>query len=75
VTRLVVLLVLVVAFAPAAVLGALPLVLLTMVSIGAAMAAVVLARPQPATARSATSTPSQDQVPLAGTTSAQARVR
>ncbi|HEX4700396.1 MAG TPA: hypothetical protein VH857_13695 [Actinomycetes bacterium] len=74
-TRLVVLLVLVGAFAPAAVLGALPLVLLTMVSIGATMAAVVLARPQPAPAGSAPSAPSQEPLPLAGTATAQARVR
>ena len=70
-TRLVVLLVLVGAFAPAAVLGALPLVLLTMVSLGAAMAAVVLARPQSAPARGA-SAPAHEPVPLAA---AQARVR
>jgi hypothetical protein len=75
VTRLVVLLVLVGAFAPAAVLGALPLVLLTMVSIGATLAAVVLARPQQAPARGATSPASQEQVSLAGTASVQARVR
>ena len=50
-TRLVVLLVLVGAFAPAAVLGALPLVLLTLVSLGAALAAVVLARSAPVPAR------------------------
>jgi hypothetical protein len=72
VTRLVVLLVLVGAFAPAAVLGALPLVLLTMVSIGAAMAAVVLARPQPAPAPSA---PAHEPLSRASTTTAQARVR
>jgi hypothetical protein len=75
VTRLVVLLVLVGAFAPAAVLGALPLVLLTMVSIGAAMAAVVLARPQPATTRGAPSAPAQEPLPRASTATAQARVR
>jgi hypothetical protein len=75
VTRLVVLLVLVGAFAPAAVLGALPLVLLTMVSVGATLAAVVLARPQPTPALGATSTSLQQPVPRAGTTTAQARVR
>jgi hypothetical protein len=75
VSRLVVLLVLVVAFAPAAVLGALPLVLLTMVSIGATLAAVVLARPQPAPGRDTPSAPSQEPTPLAGTATAQARVR
>jgi hypothetical protein len=74
VTRLVVLLVLVGAFAPAAVLGALPLVLLTMVSIGATLAAVALARPQPAP-RGAPSGPSQEPPRLAGTATAQARVR
>jgi hypothetical protein len=74
VTRLVVLLVLVGAFAPAAVLGALPLVLLTMVSIGAAMAAVVLARQQPVAAHGAPSAPQEPQ-PLAGAATAQARVR
>lgn len=46
VSRLVVLLVLVGAFAPAAVMGALPLVLLTMVTVSAALAAVMLALPQ-----------------------------
>jgi hypothetical protein len=78
VTRLVVLLVLVGAFAPAAVLGALPLVLLTMVSFGATLAAVVLARPQPGPARSVPATPGQEAVPavpLAGPVTAQARVR
>ncbi len=45
-SRLVALLVLVAAFAPAAVLGALPLVLLTMVSGSSMLAAVVLALPQ-----------------------------
>jgi hypothetical protein len=75
VTRLVVLLVLVGAFAPAAVLGALPLVLLTMVSIGATLAAVVLARPQPAATRGAPSVPANEPVPLAGATAAQVRVR
>jgi hypothetical protein len=74
VTRLVVLLVLVGAFAPAAVLGALPLVLLTMVSLGATMAAVVLARPQPGHARGASAT-SHEGMPLAATATAQARVR
>jgi hypothetical protein len=75
VTRLVVLLVLVGAFAPAAVLGALPLVLLTMVSIGATMAAVVLARPQPAQVRGDSSAPAQGSGPRPGTATAQARVR
>ena len=74
-TRLVVLLVLVGAFAPAAVLGALPLVLLTMVSIGATLAAVVLARPQPTPARGTPSAPSQEPAARAGTATAQARVR
>jgi hypothetical protein len=74
VTRLVVLLVLVGAFAPAAVLGALPLVLLTMVSIGATLAAVVLARPQPGHARGASSASAHD-VPMGGPATAQARVR
>lgn len=45
-SRVVVLLVLVAAFAPAAVLGALPLVLLCMVSLTAMAGAVVLALPQ-----------------------------
>lgn len=45
-TRVVVLLVLVGAFAPAAVLGALPLVLLALVTVSAALAAVLLALPQ-----------------------------
>jgi hypothetical protein len=75
VTRLVVLLVLVGAFAPAAVLGALPLVLLTMVSIGATLAAVVLARPQPAATRGAPSAPANEPGSLAGAAAAQARVR
>jgi hypothetical protein len=75
VTRLVVLLVLVGAFAPAAVLGALPLVLLTMVSIGATLAAVVLARPQPSPAGGATATLPEEPVSLAGTATAQVRVR
>ena len=44
-SRLVALLLLVAAFAPAAVLGALPLVLLTMVSGTSMLAAVVLAMP------------------------------
>jgi hypothetical protein len=44
--RLAVLLVLVAAFAPAAVVGALPLVLMTMITVTAALAAVVLALPQ-----------------------------
>ncbi len=44
-SRLVALLVLVAAFAPAAVLGALPLVLLTLVSGGSMLAAVMLAAP------------------------------
>ena len=46
VSRVLVLLVLVAAFAPAAVLGALPLVLLAVVSVASLMAAVVLARPE-----------------------------
>jgi hypothetical protein len=46
VPRLVALVVLTAAFAPAAVLGALPLLLLTMVSGSSMLAAVVLARPQ-----------------------------
>jgi hypothetical protein len=46
VNRLVVLLVMVAAFAPAAVLGALPLVLLTTVSLTAMVGAVSLMRPQ-----------------------------
>lgn len=50
-SRLVALLVLVGAFAPAAVMGALPLVLLTVVSLTALAAAVLLARPQPEPAR------------------------
>ncbi len=45
-SRLVALVVLTAAFAPAAVLGALPLLLLTMVSGSSMLAAVVLARPQ-----------------------------
>lgn len=45
-SRVLVLLVLVAAFAPAAVLGALPLVLLAVVSVASLMAAVVLARPE-----------------------------
>ena len=45
-TRLTVLLVLVAAFAPAAVMGALPLVLLAVVAVTALMAAVVLALPE-----------------------------
>ena len=45
-SRVAVLLVLVAAFAPAAVLGALPLVLLTMVSGSSMLAAVLLALPQ-----------------------------
>ncbi len=45
-SRLVALLVLVAAFAPAAVLGALPLVLLTLVSGASMLAAVVLSLPQ-----------------------------
>ena len=44
--RFAVLLLLVAAFAPAAVLGALPLVLLTVVTVTAMLAAVVLALPQ-----------------------------
>jgi hypothetical protein len=74
VTRLVVLLVLVGAFAPAAVLGALPLVLLTMVSIGATLAAVALARPQPAATPGAPSAPASEPVSLAGAATPQARV-
>ena len=52
-SRLVVLLVLVGAFAPAAVMGALPLVLLSVVTVTAALAAVMLALPrhEPAPAR------------------------
>ncbi len=46
-SRLAALLVLVAAFAPAAVLGALPLVLLTTVSAGAVLTAVALAVPRP----------------------------
>ena len=46
VPRLVALVVLTAAFAPAAVLGALPLLLLTMVSGSSMLAAVVLALPQ-----------------------------
>jgi hypothetical protein len=46
VARLAVLLLLVAAFAPAAVIGALPLVLLTVVTVTAMLAAVVLALPQ-----------------------------
>ena len=46
-SRLAALLVLVAAFAPAAVMGALPLVLLTVVSLTAMVAAVLLALPQP----------------------------
>jgi hypothetical protein len=46
VARLAVLLLLVAAFAPAAVMGALPLVLLTVVTVTALLAAVVLALPQ-----------------------------
>ena len=46
VPRLVALVVLTAAFAPAAVLGALPLLLLTMVSGSSLLAAVVLALPQ-----------------------------
>lgn len=45
-SRLVVLLVLVGAFAPAAVMGALPLVLLSVITVTAALAAVMLALPQ-----------------------------
>jgi hypothetical protein len=45
-TRLAALVVLTAAFAPAAVLGALPLLLLTMVSGSSMLAAVVLALPQ-----------------------------
>jgi hypothetical protein len=44
--RLAVLLLLVAAFAPAAVMGALPLVLLTVVTVTAMLAALVLALPQ-----------------------------
>ncbi len=44
--RLVVLLVLVGAFAPAAVMGALPLLLLSVVSLSAMLSAVLLALPQ-----------------------------
>jgi hypothetical protein len=52
VSRLVALLVLVGAFAPAAVMGALPLLLLAVVSLAAMLAAVllVLPRPEPAPA-------------------------
>jgi len=46
VARLAVLLLFVAAFAPAAVIGALPLVLLTVVTVTAMLAAVVLALPQ-----------------------------
>jgi hypothetical protein len=49
-SRLVVLLVLVGAFAPAAVMGALPLVLLSMVSLSALLTAVLLALPRRAAA-------------------------
>ena len=45
-SRLVVLLVLVGAFAPAAVMGALPLLLLSMVSLSATLGAVLLALPR-----------------------------
>ena len=44
--RLAVLLLFVAAFAPAAVIGALPLVLLTVVTVTATLAAVILALPQ-----------------------------
>ena len=50
-SRLVALLVLVGAFPPAAVMGALPLLLLTVVSLTAMLVAVLLARPQPHPAR------------------------
>ncbi len=50
-TRLTVLLVLVAAFAPAAVMGALPLVLLSVVAVTAMMAALLLALPQRDVAR------------------------
>jgi hypothetical protein len=46
VSRVVVLLVLVAAFAPAAVMGALPLVLLALVTVSSGLAAVMLAMPQ-----------------------------
>jgi Fe2+ transport system protein B len=46
VARLAVLLLFVAAFAPAAVIGALPLVLLTVVTVTATLAALVLALPQ-----------------------------
>ena len=46
-SRLVALLVLVGAFAPAAVMGALPLLLLAVVSLTAMLAAVLLVLPQP----------------------------
>jgi hypothetical protein len=46
VTRLALLFLFVAAFAPAAVMGALPLVLLTVVTVTAMLAAVVLAFPQ-----------------------------
>ena len=52
-SRLVALLVLVGAFAPAAVMGALPLLLLAVVSLTAMLAAVLLARPQPEPAQAA----------------------
>ena len=50
-SRLVALLVLVAAFAPAAVMGALPLLLLAVVSLTAMLAAVLLVLPQPEPAR------------------------
>ena len=52
-SRLVALLVLVGAFAPAAVMGALPLLLLAVVSLTAMLAAVLLARPHSEPAQAA----------------------
>jgi hypothetical protein len=60
VSRLVALLVLVGAFAPAAVMGALPLMLLAVVSLTAMFAAVLLVLPQSAARGPATAPPAAD---------------